>query len=272
MTPQTLLAEKLAAYRSTFDVACSALFGGGDAGVTLEYEHEDSDVGATPVAPADSNVPTVDVVPDAATVKQRIREAVRSIAEDFAAEFNAKLADAARQDPSVQMVAPRYEMGPGHVAELEELLGAPLAPLVAKLDDGNLDGARRATIDAWTPLEKRIRAKWQAYFVLTFQDVSVERKAARDRRTLERRFDPVSAVEMAQAEAARRALPDFGAPARQEALRTLSPWIAMAALLGLAAVGGWLLVRADYHRRPASEEPGAHQPATQSASTIGPSR
>src|SRR5439155_6390938 len=105
---------------------------------------------------------------EGAAVKGQLRDALRWIAEDFAHEFNAKLAAAARTDPSVELVADKYEMGAEHTAELETLLSAPVAALLTKLDAGDLDGARRATLDAWPLLERRIRAKWQAYFVLTF--------------------------------------------------------------------------------------------------------
>jgi hypothetical protein len=138
-------------------------------------------------------------------------------------------------------------MGAGHVHELEELLCAPVAPLLDKLDAGDLDGARRATLDAWPLLERRIRTKWQAYFVLTFQDVSVERKAARDRRKLQPRFDPMAAELMAKAEATRRSMPDL-APPVDDRPRGMSPWIAVVVLLLLAAMGGWLVLRGHGHR------------------------
>ena len=51
---------------------------------------------------------------------------MRFIAEDFAREFNAKLALAARNDPTVELVADKYELGPDHVAELEALLARPV--------------------------------------------------------------------------------------------------------------------------------------------------
>ncbi|HEY1585836.1 MAG TPA: hypothetical protein VGH63_09135, partial [Polyangia bacterium] len=120
MSPESLLAEKLAAYRSTFDDACRGLFESGE-GVTLEYEQDDDDeavdVAAAPAVSeplfensnGGSNV--------ASTVAARIRAGVRSIAEDFAHEFNAKLALAARNDPTVALVADKYEMGPDHVGE-----------------------------------------------------------------------------------------------------------------------------------------------------------
>ncbi|MGZ3438246.1 MAG: hypothetical protein ACXVDD_01955, partial [Polyangia bacterium] len=232
MSPESLLADKLATYRRRFDEACRGLFSSGE-GVTLELEQDDDD-DAVAVAPKG--------VGDGGAVKGELRGAVRWIAEDFAHEFNAKLAAAARRDPTVEMVADNYEMGPQHTEELEELLAVPVAPLFKKLDAGDLDGARRATLEAWPLLERRIRAKWQAYFVLTFQDVSVERKAARDRRPLETRFDPEAAEQMARAQKVRQSMSDF-APPLGEPRRARSPWIAVVALILIAATGGWLLLR-----------------------------
>lgn len=178
-----------------------------------------------------------------------LRGAVRFIAEDFAHEFNAKLAAAARNDPTVELVADKYEMGPDHVAELHELLSAPLASLMAKLDAGELDGASRAAEQAWPPLEKRIRSKWQAYFVLTFQDVSVERKAARDRKKLEPRFDPALLEALARSTSV------------EPPPRGMSPWVAVLALLVLAAAGGWFLMRGQA-RHAAAASAAAHSART----------
>ncbi|HEX8954524.1 MAG TPA: hypothetical protein VF945_21865 [Polyangia bacterium] len=252
MSPESLLAEKLAIYRGAFDKACRGLFSGGE-GVTLEYDHDDDenavDVSAPPVpAVSEHAFENSNRGSDSA---QQIRGAVRWIAEDFANEFNAKLAAAARNDPTVELVADKYEMGPDHVAELGDLLAAPVRSLLARLEAGDLDGARRATLEAWPLLEKRIRNKWQAYFVLTFQDVSVERKAARDRKPLQSRFDPTTMDELARAEATRRSMTDFGAPAGERP-RGRSPWIAVIVLLLLVATGGWLLMRAHAQRAPAA--------------------
>ncbi|HWE31027.1 MAG TPA: hypothetical protein VHB97_23630, partial [Polyangia bacterium] len=215
MSPESLLAEKLAAYRNAFDKACRGLFGSGES-VTLEYEHDDDDGGAVDVgaSPAGARVfePSFENSNRGSNSAKEIRAAVRWIADDFAHEFNAKLAAAARHDPTVELVADKYEMSANHIAELEALLAAPVAPLLAKLAAGDLDGARRATLEAWPLLERRIRSKWQAYFVLTFQDVSVERKAARDRRKLQPRFDEAAADAMGKAEATRRSMVDFAAP------------------------------------------------------------
>ena len=268
MSPESLLAEKLAAYRSMFDAACRDLFSGGE-GVTLEYEHDDDDDAS---AVADAAVPAAASSASAASngserafensnggsnCAKQIRAAVRSIADDFAHEFNAKLALAARADPSVELVADKYEMGPDHVAELEALLAKPVAPLLAKLAAGDLDGARRGTLEAWPLLERCIRSKWQAYFVLTFQDVSVERKAARDRRKLQPRFDEAAMSTMIKAEATRRSMTDLVAPP-DERPRGMSPWIAVLALLALAATGGWLLMRVHAQRVAATLSNPAH--------------
>jgi len=196
MSPESLLADKLAVYRAAFEKAIGSL-GAAD-----------------------------------------VRGALRFIADDFAHEFNAKLAAAARNDPTVQLVADKYEMGRDHVAELEELLAAPLEPLLTKLDAGDGDGARHASDGAWALLEKRIRSKWQSYFVLTFQDVSVERKAARDRKKLQPRFDPELMEALARSTTA------------EPPPRGMSPWVAVVALLLLAAAGGWFLMRG--HARQAA--------------------
>ena len=258
MSPESLLAEKLTTYRSAFDKACRGLFSSGE-GVTLEYEHDDDEdavdvTAASSAPPASSRV--FDVSNDGSNFAREIRGAVRSIAEDFAYEFNAKLTAAASVDPTVALVADRYEMGRDHIDELDALLAVPVATLLGRLAEGDLDGARRATLDAWPLLEKRIRSKWQAYFVLTFQDVSVERKAARDRRTLQPRFD-LNEEMLATAEAQRRSRSDFAAAADARP-RGRSPWITVLMLLLLAAAGGWLLMRGHTH------------PATASLSTPSP--
>src|SRR5256885_2070598 len=162
MSPESLLAEKLAAYRSTFDKACRGLFSGGE-GVTLEYEQDEDDDVVDVSNAAAASERTFENSNDGSNFAKEIRGAVRWIADDFAHEFNAKLAAAARTDPTVDLVAEKYEMGPDHIAELEVLLAAPVAPLLAKLAAGDLDGARRATLDAWPLLERCIRSKWQAY-------------------------------------------------------------------------------------------------------------
>ncbi len=181
-----------------------------------------------------------------------LRGAVRFIAEDFAHEFNAKLAAAARNDPTVELVADKYEMGPDHVAELYELLAAPVASLFARIEAGDADGARRAGDETWPPLEKRIRSKWQAYFVLTFQDVSVERKAARDRKKLQTRFDPALLEALSKPTAA------------ELQPRGRSPGLAVLALLVRAAAGGWFRMRgqARHAAAAAATAAGHRSPAT----------
>ena len=74
-----LLAEKLRVYREAFDKACGPLFEEANDGSNAE--------------------------PSAAAIKNDIHRALRFIAGDFAHEFNAKLASAVRDDPSVELVA-----------------------------------------------------------------------------------------------------------------------------------------------------------------------
>jgi len=212
MSPESLLAEKLGTYRDAFDKACRELVSGGDGG--------DSNRGSN--------------------CAKQIRAALRFIADDFAHEFNAKLAAAAQSDPTVELVADKYEMSHDHVVELESLIAAPVKSLLGKLDAGDLEGARTVAPDAWPLLERRIRNKWQAYFVLTFQDVSVERKAARDRKKLQPRFDAPSMERMASADSMRNSMPDFAPPLDDR--RARSAWLTVAALVLLAAACGWLLL------------------------------
>jgi len=258
MSPESLLAEKLELYRGAFDEACRGLFRGGEA-VTLEYEDDDDE------APSPTSAPVERVFEpsnggsklsnDGSKLATEVRGVARFIAEDFAREFNARLSEAARNDPTVDLVAAKYEMGADHVAELHELLTAPMRALLAALDAGDLDGARRATLEAWPRLEKRIRSKWNAYFVLTFQDVSVERKAARDRRPLQSRFDPTKMDALAAAEAARRATGEFAA--HEDRRSGLTAWLAVVAVLALAAVGGWLLLRSHARHATAASAHGS---------------
>jgi hypothetical protein len=243
MSPESLLAEKLTSYRGAFDKACRELFSGGE-GVTLEYEQDDDD-DAVDVSATGKSEPAFENSNRGSNSAKAIREAVRWIADDFAHEFNAKLAAAAKSDPTVELVADKYEMGPGHVDELDALLAAPVQSLLDKLAAGDLDGARRATLEAWPALEKRIRSKWQAYFVLTFQDVSVERKAARDRKKHQSRFDPATMDALAKAESMRRSMSDFAGPIDDRRARTA--WIYVAAVLLLALAGGWLLLHHHAH-------------------------
>src|SRR5262249_11858849 len=157
------------------------------------------------------------------------------IASDFAQEFNARLMEAAEQDPSVEMVAPRYVMGPQHVSELRELLTQPVRKLLLRLDARDAAGARAGAARAGTGLQRPIRSEGQAYFVMTFQDVSVERKAAVDRKRLQPSVDPATLDALDRAEAARRTMPDMatGVVPRAPQRRFLSPWIALLALIVL---------------------------------------
>src|SRR5436189_3932488 len=96
MAPQAfpaLLAEKVARYRSSFEQACSGLFGGG-ASVVLEYEDDDEE-GATP-SPAPQHAPEPPLVgdiendptmadpPDPALVRRELDVALTFLADDFA--------------------------------------------------------------------------------------------------------------------------------------------------------------------------------------------
>ncbi len=263
-----LLAERLAGYRSAFELSCAGLFSAG-ASVTLEYDDEDdgdartSSSGASPstadttlkdAADAFDEAPTVAHTPDAATVKKEVEAALRFIAADFAETFNKRLSELALIDPVAEAVAPRYEFGPQHIADIGTALSDSVATLLAKLEARDLDGARRASIDAWTPLERRIREKWQSYFVFTFQDLSVELKAERDRKRTKSSGVERAAIEaLATSNAARDALSDFAAPRtweRPPARSALSPWLAVVALLAVAAAGGWLLAHSFGHRAP----------------------
>jgi hypothetical protein len=180
-------------------------------------------------------------------VRTEMAEALRTIANDFAHTFNEQLGERAQADPVAGALAPRYQCGPEHIAELAETLSQALAPLFARLDAGDVDGARRAAIDAWPALERRIQAKWQAYFVLTFQDVSVEVRAERDRRRLQAPRVDIAAVEaMASTQAARLSLSDLSAPRAWDdgpRRNSLLPWLALLVLLVAAIAGGWLLTR-----------------------------
>jgi hypothetical protein len=237
MSADALLAEKLSAYRSLFEHGCGPLFDGDDA-LTVELDDDDEPAA---ISNGGSNSPVTVDAERGAAAKAELLRALREIAQDFAGAFNAKLTAAAKEDASVGMVAENYEMTTAHVDELVATLAAAVKPLVDKLDAGDVAAARRTSVDSWPLLERRLRSKWQAYFVFTFQDVSVERKAARDRRKLQQRFDPESAPIVVQPNAKLRAMSDL-APL-DAAKRSRSPWIAVLAVLLLAAAGGWLLLR-----------------------------
>src|SRR5579884_2735505 len=123
MTPEELLAEKLPAYRSSFERACGGLFDG-DAAVTVDLD--DDDDGNSNGGSKNSNSRSKNDSPSetaaiaTAAVKRAVERALREIAADFAREFNTRLATAATEDPSVALVAPNYEMTAGHVADLAE--------------------------------------------------------------------------------------------------------------------------------------------------------
>ena len=268
-----LLAERLAGYRSAFELSCAGLFGSG-ASVTMEYEDDDDDgaartpdvessssaVATLPTAAEFDEAPTVATAPDAATIKKEVEAALRFIATDFAQTFNQRLTELAQIDPVAEAVAPRYEFGSQHMGDVVKALTDAVATLLGKLEARDLDGARRASIDAWLPLERRIREKWQSYFVFTFQDLSVELKAERDRKRIKSsRVDRAAIEALATSNAARDALSDFAAPRtweRPPARAGVSPWLAVVALLAVAAAGGWLLAHSFGHRPAATTVEG----------------
>ena len=263
-----LLAERLAGYRSAFELSCAGLFGG-NAAVTMKYEDEEDDDAAPaaaddvastletaqPTADQFDDAPTVAAAPDAATLKLEVEAALRFIAADFAETFNKRLAELAQIDPIAEAVAPRYEFGPQHIADVGTALFDAVSVLLGKLQARDVDGARRASIDAWPLLERRIREKWQSYFVFTFQDLSVELKAERDRKRIKSSRVERAAIEaLATSNAARDALSDFAAPRtweRPPARSVVSPWLAVVALLAVAAAGGWLLAHSFARPAPA---------------------
>src|SRR4051812_38321650 len=129
MAPQAfpaLLAEKVARYRSSFEQACSGLFGGG-ASEVLEYEDDDEE-GAMPSAPSAAadpplvgdieNDPTVADPPDPAVVRRDLEAALAFIADDFAQTFNQCLAERAQLEPDANAVMNRYEFGAQHVGDV----------------------------------------------------------------------------------------------------------------------------------------------------------
>lgn len=257
-----LLAERLAGYRSAFELSCAGLFGG-NAAVTMKYEDEEDDdaapgagddVASTLKSPPPAVAQAEAAPPDAATLKLEVEAALRFIAADFAETFNKRLGELAQIDPIAEAVAPRYEFGPQHIADVGTALFDAVSALLGKLSAGDLDGARRASIDAWPLLERRIREKWQSYFVFTFQDLSVELKAERDRkRTKSSRVERAAIEALATSNAARDALSDFTAPRtweRPPARSVVSPWLAVVALLAVAAAGGWLLAHSFGRQAP----------------------
>ncbi len=160
-----LLAERLAGYRSAFELSCAGLFGG-NAAVTMKYEDEEDDDAAPAVADdvastLETGPPTAEnpAPPDAATLKLEVEAALRFIAADFAETFNQRLAELAQIDPVAEAVAPRYEFGPQHVSDVGTALFDAVSALLAKLQAADLDGARRASIDAWPLLELAVKER-----------------------------------------------------------------------------------------------------------------
>lgn len=254
-----LLDQKLSNYKSAFELACGGLFGSGSGGaVTLEYDDESEESTAQAKKPAveefDSAM-TVAVTPDLGEVKGELDAALRFIAADFTQGFNARLSELAKQDPLADELAVRYQINPQHAAELESGFCEPIVPLYQLVENGDLDGARKAAVDAWTPLERRIREKWQAYYVLTFQDIAVEVKAERDRKRLKQ---PGVGVDMGAIERMETGQmpklslgPDFAAQRTWEkpppSVTALQTWLFAALLAALMATAGLFLIFHAHH-------------------------
>ena len=250
-----LLDQKLSNYKSAFELACGGLFGTGSGGaVTLEYDDdtEEATAQAKKQAPEFDEGATVAVTPDLGEVKGELDAALRFIAADFTQGFNARLTELAKQDPLADELAMRYQINPQHAAELESGFCEPIVPLYQLVDNGDLDNARKAAVDAWTPLERRIREKWQAYYVLTFQDIAVEIKAERDRKRLKNPGVDVGALErMPTGQIPKLSLgPDFAAQRTWEkppsSVTAMQTWLFAALLAALLATGGLVLI---FHAR-----------------------
>jgi hypothetical protein len=251
-----LLDQKLSNYKSAFELACGGLFGAQPSAVTLEY---DDDAGEETAQAKRGNheefdaAATVAVVPDLGEVKGELDAALRFIAADFTQGFNARLTELAKQDPLADELATRYQINPQHAAELESGFCEPIVPLYTLVECGDLDGARKAAVEAWTPLERRIREKWQAYYVLTFQDISVEMKAERDRKKLKQPGVDVGAMErMPTGQVPKLSLgPDFAAQRTWEkppsSVTALQTWLLAALLAALMATAGLVIIFHAHH-------------------------
>jgi hypothetical protein len=250
-----LLDQKLSNYKSAFELACGGLFGSSSA-VTLEYDDDSSNATAQAkkhVPDEFDAAPTTAVNPDLGEVKGELDAALRFIAADFTQGFNARLTELAKQDPLVDELATRYQINPQHAAELESGFCEPIVPLYTLVESGDLDGARKAAAEAWTPLERRIREKWQAYYVLTFQDLSVEMKAERDRKKLSRpNVDINRMLDMPTGQVPKLSLgPDFAAQRTWEkppsSVTALQTWLFAALVAALMATGGLVLLFHAHH-------------------------
>jgi hypothetical protein len=251
-----LLDQKLSNYKSAFELACGGLFGS-SSGVALTLEYDDDADEATaqakkPVIEEFDEAATVANTPDLGEVKGELDAALRFIAADFTQGFNIRLSELAKQDPLADEIAVRYQINPQHAAELESGFCEPIVPLYQLVENGDLDGARKAAVEAWSPLERRIREKWQAYYVLTFQDINVEMKAERDRKRLKHPGVDVGAMErMPQNPAPKLSLgPDFAAQRTWEkppsSVSALQTWVVAALLAALMATAGLFLI---FHAR-----------------------
>jgi hypothetical protein len=254
-----LLDQKLSNYKSAFELACGGLFGTGSGGaVTLEYDDDTEEATAQSKKPAAEDfdsAATVAVTPDLGEVKGELDAALRFIAADFTQGFNVRLSELAKQDPLADEIAGRYQINPQHAAELESGFCEPIVPLYQLVENGDLDGARKAAVEAWTPLERRIREKWQAYYVLTFQDINVEMKAERDRKRLQH---PGAGVDRGQMERPSTGQPmpklslgpDFAAQRTWEkppsSVSALQTWLFAALVAALMATAGLFLI---FHAR-----------------------
>jgi hypothetical protein len=252
-----LLDQKLTNYRSAFELACGGLFGTGSGGaLTLEYDDDAEESTAQarrPTVEEFDEAVTVATMPDLGEVKGELDAALRFIAADFTQGFNARLTELARQDPLADEIAVRYQINSQHAAELESGFCEPIVPLYQLVENGDLDGARKAAVEAWTPLEKRIREKWQAYYVLTFQDINVEMKAERDRKKLKQPGVSVGAMERLPTGQPAPKLtlgPDFAAQRTWEkppsSVSALQTWVFAALVAALMAMAGLFLI---FHAR-----------------------
>ncbi len=241
-----LLDQKLSNYRSAFELACGGLFGASRGAVTLEYDDE---VGAKRSAADDFDAAvTIAVTPDLGEVKGELDAALRFIAADFTQGFNHRLAELAKQDPLADELAERYHINSQHAAELESGLCEPIVNLYQMVECGDLEGARKAAVAAWKPLERRIREKWQAYYVLTFQDIGVEMKAERDRQRFRQPGVDIGALERNPSGPVPKLSlgPDFAAQRTWEkppsSVTALQTWLFAALLTALMATAGLFLI------------------------------
>ena len=150
MSPESLLAEKLnAAYRGAFDDAVSRPVRerrGRDARIRRTIDDDDAAVEHSSAAAAASE----GAFENRTTVRSRPPRpshgspGVRFIAEDFAHEFNAKLAAARAAIPPSSSSPTSTRWGRSTSTSWRSCSRSRSAPLMAKLDAGDIEGARRA--------------------------------------------------------------------------------------------------------------------------------